>query len=180
MTPRILPFMLLVLCLGCVDLPENDSNMPTAPVAKTLPEELEAHGEIRVDPYYWLRERENPEVIGYLDAENAYTEAMMAHTTDLQETLFAEMRGRIKEDDASVPVRRGGYWYYTRFEEGKQYPIHCRKYLSLDALEEILIDVNELAKDKNYCRVGRWENSPEFSVEVVEARVMKPSASFWS
>ena len=176
MTQRILPLLLLVLCLGCVDLPENDSNMPTAPVAKTLPEELEAHGEIRVDPYYWLRERENPEVISYLEAENAYTEAVMAHTTDLQETLFVEMRGRIKEDDASVPVRRGGYWYYTRFEEGGEYALYGRRKGSLDGPEELLLDGNAFAEGEDYfavrgLSVSSGENILAFATDTVGRRI---------
>lgn len=108
------------------------------------------HGDERMDPYYWLRGREDPEVISYLEAENAYTDAMMAHTEDLQEALFEEITGRIQEDDTSVPYRENGYWYYTRYEEGKDYPIYCRRKGSMDADEEIMIDVNELAEGHEY------------------------------
>ena len=132
-----------------------------APTAPRRPQELTTHGDTRVDPWFWLRDVNDPETLEYLTSENAHTEAIMAPEEELQERLFEEMRGRIKEDDSTVPEKEGEYYYYTRFEEGKQYPIHCRKRLSLDAPEEILINVNELAKDKDYCRVGRWENSPD-------------------
>ena len=132
-----------------------------APTAPQRPQELTTHGETRSDPWFWLRDVSDPETLEYLRAENAHTEAVMASEEPLQQSLYEEMRGRIKEDDSTVPQKEGDYYYYTRFEEGKQYPIHCRKHLSLDAPEQILIDVNELAKDKDYCRVGRWENSPD-------------------
>ena len=135
----------------------TDPNL-TAP---KRPQELTTHGDTRVDPWFWLRDVNDPETLEYLRSENTHTEAVMAPEEVLQNRLFEEMRGRIKEDDSTVPEKEGDYYYYTRFEEGKQYPIHCRKRLSLDAPEEILIDVNELAKDKDYCRVGRWENSPD-------------------
>ena len=131
------------------------------PTAPQRPQELSTHGDTRVDPWFWLRDVKDPATLEYLKAENAYTEAAMQPTEDLQRRLFEEMRGRIKEDDSTVPEKEGDYHYYTRFEEGKQYPIHCRKHLSLDAPEQILIDVNGLAKDKDYCRVARWENSPD-------------------
>ena len=134
--------------------------VPT-PTAPQRPKELTTHGDTRVDPWFWLRDVDDPETLEYLRSENAHTEAVMAPEEELQNRLFREMRGRIKEDDSTVPEKEGDYYYYTRFEEGKQYPVHCRKRLSLDALEEILLDVNELARDKDYCRVGRWENSPD-------------------
>jgi len=115
------------------------------PMAKTDPVKLEMHGDVRTDEYFWLREREDPEVIAYLEAENEYTEAMTAHTNDLQEALFKEIVGRIKQDDSSVPYKDGAYWYYTRYEEGGDYPIFARKRGSLDVKEEIMINANELA-----------------------------------
>jgi len=123
------------------------------PVARIVPHKLEKHGHVRVDNYYWLRERNNPEVIKYLEAENQYTEAMMAHTAALQERLFQEFRTRIKQTDMSVPYRRDGYYYYTRMEEGKEYPIYCRKKGSLAAPEEILVDVNQVAAGHKFCSV---------------------------
>jgi len=120
---------------------------------------LEKHGHIRIDNYYWLRERENPEVIAYLEAENAYTDSMMRHTEDLQEKLYKEIVARIKQTDVSVPYKQDGYFYYTRFEEGKEYPIYCRKKGSLDASENIMIDSNERAAGHGFYSVGAREIS---------------------
>ena len=129
------------------------------PVAAVKPQPLEAHGHVRIDEYYWLRERDNPEVIRYLEAENAYTKAVMAHTDALQERLFEEMKGRVRQDDQSVPYRQGGYFYYTRFEEGKDYPIYARKRGSLGAPEEIMLDGNALAQGKPFFQVMGWQIS---------------------
>jgi len=126
------------------------SPKPQPPVAKVVPHELTEHGDTRIDNYYWLNQRENPEVIEYLTAENNYTDAMMKHTEGLQEKLYNEMLGRIKQDDNSVPYFENEYWYYTRYEEGKEYPIYCRKHLSLENAEEIMLDVNKLAKGYAY------------------------------
>ncbi len=141
------------------------------PMAAARPHELETHGDVRVDEYYWLREREDPEVIAYLESENEYLDGVMAHTEELQETLFEEIRGRIVEDDSSVPYRDGDYWYYTRYEEGKQYPIHCRRPADGDtfggaadpAAEEVLVDVNEIAEGKEYTSV-RPSVSPDHRI----------------
>ena len=141
------------------------------PMAAARPHELETHGDVRVDEYYWLREREDPEVIAYLEAENAYLDGVMAHTEELQETLFEEIRGRIVEDDSSVPYRDGDYWYYTRYEEGRQYPIHCRRSADGDLFggaagpdaEEVLVDVNEIAEGKEYTSV-RPSVSPDHRI----------------
>jgi oligopeptidase B len=124
------------------------------PVAKIEPTELTEHGLTRVDDYFWLRERENPEVIAYLEAENAHTAAAMAHTEEIQAALFEEIRGRIKEDDSSVPFKDGEYFYYTRYEEGMEYPIHARKEGSLDAPEEIMLDANAMAEGHDYFAIG--------------------------
>ncbi len=120
------------------------------PVARVIPEQLESHGHTRVDNYYWLNQRENPEVIAYLEAENEYTGAVMSHTDELREELFSEIKGRIKQTDLSVPVRRGNYFYYTRTEEGRDYSIHARKRGSLDGTEEVILDVNELAEGHDF------------------------------
>ncbi len=128
------------------------------PLAAAVPHEMEIHGDVRVDNYYWLNQRDNPETIAYLEAENEYTEAMTAHTAALQETLAAEFKERIKQDDSSVPYREGSYFYYSRMEEGKDYPIYARKKGSVAAAEEILLDVNELAAGHDgYFRVGGAE-----------------------
>jgi oligopeptidase B len=120
------------------------------PVATIVPQELEIHGDVRVDNYYWLRDREDPAVITYLEAENEYTQAVMAHTEGLQEGLYQEIVGRIKQDDDSVPYKKGEYFYYDRYKEGGDYPIYCRKKGSLDADEEIVIDANKLAEGHEF------------------------------
>lgn len=135
--------------------------VPEAPAAKIEIERAEIHGVVREDPYAWLERREDPEVIAYLEAENAYTESVMADTEDLRERLYREMRGRIQEEDVSVPARKDAYWYYTRTEEGKQYPIYCRKRGRLEAEEEVLLDLNALAEGEEYFRLGAFEVSPD-------------------
>lgn len=132
----------------------------TAPIAAKQPKRIEAQGDVRIDDYFWLRERENPAVRCYLEAENDYTAAVMGHTQALQATLFQEMRGRIQERDASVPEQIGAYFYYHRYEEGKQYPIYCRKQGSLDHVEEILLDQNEVAAGHDFCHLGIYAISP--------------------
>ncbi len=127
---------------------------PRPPIAKRIPKKTTIHGDVLVDDYFWLREKTNPEVIAYLEAENAYTEAMMKPTEALQEALYKEMLARIKQTDLSVPYRDGNYYYYSRTEEGKQYPILCRKKGSLSAPEEIMLDLNELAKGHKYLGLG--------------------------
>ena len=116
------------------------------PRAKVVPKKLEIHGDVRIDNYYWLNERDNPEVIAYLEAENEYTDAVMAHTKDLENLLFEEIKGRIKQTDKTVPYKLDDYYYYTRSEDGKEYRIHCRKKGSLDGEEEIMLDVNVMAR----------------------------------
>lgn len=130
--------------------PENIST----PTVEKKAKDFLMHGDKRVDEYYWLNERENPKVIDYLKAENAYVDTMMSGTKELQEKLFQEMKGRIKEKDESVPVLNNGYFYYNKFEEGKQYPIFCRKKGSLDAPEEIMFDQNKMAEGHKYYSVG--------------------------
>jgi oligopeptidase B len=136
-------------------------NIAKAPVAAIKPFEMTLHGDTRVDNYYWLREAENPEVIDYLNEENAYTDAVMAETKDLQEQLFQEMKGRIKEQDESVPYKEGNYFYYSRFVEGGEYPIYCRKAGSLDGEEEILLNCNELAEGHDYFSMGGMDVSDD-------------------
>lgn len=130
------------------------------PIAKILPKKISVHGDTRVDNYFWLRDREDPDTIPYLDDENRYTEAVMKHTDSLQASLYLEMLGRIKQTDSSVPVKRDDYFYYTRTEQGKQYSFYCRKRGSLDGPEELLLDANALAENRKYCRVGNFSVSP--------------------
>ena len=146
------------------------------PLAKKISKTLKKHGDKRNDDYFWLNDRENPEVIDYLNKENHYYEQMTAHTKDFQNQLFEEMKGRIKEDDSSVPYFFNGYWYITRFETGKNYPIYSRKKGSLTANEEILFDCNEMAKGQSYFQLGGMSISPDnklasFAVDVVGRRI---------
>ena len=119
---------------------------PTPPVAQKKAQTLEAHGDVRVDDYYWLRERTNPEVLAYLEAENAYTEAVLADTAVLRAELFEELKNRIEPDDSTVPVRYNDYYYLTRYEGELEYPIYCRRKGSLDAPDEVILDVNQVAE----------------------------------
>jgi oligopeptidase B len=134
---------------------------PNPPIARKIPKATTLHGVTLVDDYYWLREKAKPEVKAYLDAENAYTEAGTKHTAALQETLYKEMLGRIKESDEQVPVLEDGYWYYTRTQQGKAYPIFCRKKGSLDATEEVYLDQNALAEGKKFHALGGLDVSPD-------------------
>ncbi len=131
------------------------------PVARVEPRIHALHGETRIDDYFWLRDRNDPAVMAYLEAENRYTGEVMKHTEGLQEQLYQEMRGRIKETDLSVPERVDDYFYYTRTETGGQYPIFCRRHGSLEALEEVLLDQNPLAADHAYFKIGVSEVSPD-------------------
>ncbi|WP_442902273.1 S9 family peptidase [Flavobacterium sp. C4GT6] len=146
-----------------------------APVAAIKPEKLEKHGDVRIDNYYWLNERENPEVIDYLNKENEYYQQCTAHTKEFQKELFEEMKGRIKEDDSSVPYLYNGYYYITRYEKGKDYPIYARKKGNLDAPEEIMFDCNELAKGQSYFQLKGINISEDnqwaaFAVDTVSRR----------
>lgn len=130
------------------------------PIAKKVNKELSIHGDTRIDPYYWLNKREDPEVIAYLEAENAYKDANLAHTKDFQNQLFEEIKGRIKQDDQSVPYQENGYFYITRYEKGQEYPIYSRRKETLEATDEILLNVNELAKPYDYYDVSGLSVSP--------------------
>jgi oligopeptidase B len=138
--------------------------LPAPPVARKIPKVMTKFGDRRVDDYFWLREKTNPEVIDYLKAENAYTDAVMKPLEGLRERLYREMLARIKETDESVPYRRRGYWYYTREVKGLQYPILCRRKGSMRSREEVLLDVNELAKGRAYTQVVQLEVSPDGTV----------------
>lgn len=131
---------------------------PTAPRRNKT---LTNHRISRVDPWFWLRNKDDPAVMEYLRAENAYTDAIMKPTEALQDKLYKEMRARIKEDDATVPQKEGPYFYYEKYRKGDQYPIYCRKHQSLDSPEQIILDVNELAEGKPYLQLGICENSPD-------------------
>lgn len=137
--------------------------LPEPPVAEAREYQVEApHGASRADEYYWLRDdtRENPEMLAYLNAENDYADAVLAPLEGLRDELYSELIGRLKQDDATVPYRYKDYWYYTRYEEGKEYPIHARREGSMDAPEEILLDINALAEGHGYYNVGYHKVSP--------------------
>jgi len=132
------------------------------PIAERRPVAATHHGEILTDDYAWLRDREDPATIAYLEAENAWAEANLAPTKPLQERLYQEMLGRIKETDLSVPYRRGDWWYYSRTEEGKQYPIHCRRRGTMETgAEEVLLDLNVLAEGKSFMALGDFAVSDD-------------------
>ncbi|MCR4030180.1 MULTISPECIES: S9 family peptidase [Flavobacterium] len=148
----------------------------SAPKANIIPKTLKKHKETRIDNYFWLNDRENSEVIDYLNQENAYYESMTSHTQNLKDNLFEEMKGRIKEDDSSVPYFYNGYFYITRFETGQDYPIFARKKGSLSAEEEILFNCNEMAKGHAYFKLGGLSISPDnkfasFGVDIVGRRI---------
>ena len=150
-------------------------NEAKPPVAAKIPKILKAHGDERIDNYYWLNEKENPEVIKYLNEENHYYNSATAHTKKFQENLFLEMKSRIKEDDESVPYKKKGYYYITRFKKGQQYPIYSRKKETLQAKEEILFDVNDLAKGHTYFKLIGVSVSPNnkiasFGIDTVSRR----------
>ena len=146
--------------LATAVLSASGTTSTAPPIAKTQPKADTVHGEERIDNYFWLREKSNPEVIEYLEAENRYTEAMTQHTEDFQKQLYQELLGRIKETDLSVPEKMGNYYYYTRTEEGKQYPIYCRKKEGLEVEEEVLLDQNVLAQGHEYLEMGVYNISP--------------------
>ncbi len=137
---------------------------PIPPKVRQEPAVLVEHGHTRIDPYYWLNQRENPEVLAYLQAENAYLQAEMAHTARLQETLFEEIVSRIPQNDQSVPYLERGYLYFSRYEAGLEYPVYLRKKDAPDAPEEVLLNVNELAEGKAYYQVGERSISPDNSI----------------
>lgn len=137
----------------------SQAALPPAPPRQ--PTRLVAHGDVRIDDYYWLRDRSNPAVIAYLQAENEYARAVMADTAALQESLFQEMRGRIRETDSTAPVADGGFWYYQRTVAGLDYPIYCRRAGTMDAPEEVLLDVNQLAEGNAFCEIGEFAVSPD-------------------
>ncbi|MDA0356007.1 MAG: S9 family peptidase [Bacteroidetes bacterium] len=169
---NLLAAICLIFATACNS---NKETMPRPPVAKKIPTNLEKHGDVRVDNYYWLNDRENPEVIDYLNQENDYYDEVTKHTKDFQNNLFEEIKSRIKEDDTSVPYFYNQYWYYTRFETGKQYPIFCRKKGNLESVEEVMFNVNEMAEGHDYFQLNGIEVSPDntlaaFGVDTVSRR----------
>ncbi|SNS19862.1 S9 family peptidase [Dokdonia pacifica] len=175
---KIVPLLILTLIFVSSCNKKNTRNLAknsTPPKAEKKPVNLEKHGDIRVDDYFWMNERDHPEVIDYLERENDYYNKLTEHTREFQTELFEEMKGRIKEDDASVPFKRNGYWYYTRYETGKGYPLYCRKKDSLDNSEIILFDNNEMAEGQAYFNQAGYSISEDnkiaaFGVDLVSRR----------
>ena len=181
---RLINFILIIFLMFTLSCSQtgNISSGPgwpeniQPPKVEKIAKELTLHGDKRTDNYYWLNERENNKVIEYLKAENAYTDTMLASTKGLQEKLFNEMKGRIKEKDESVPYKENGYWYISKFEEGQQYPVISRKKETLDAPEEILLNQDEMAKGHAYFAVGDFEISKDnklmaYSLDTVSRRL---------
>ena len=133
---------------------------PTPPVAKTIAKIDTLHGDVLTDNYFWIRDKTNPEVISYLNAENAYTTARMKHTEALQQKLYDEMLSRIRETDLSVPYRNNGYLYWTATEKGKSYPTFMRRRATAGSPDEVLIDANKLAEGKKFSQIGDLQVSP--------------------
>ena len=139
-------FLALLLSTAVAQSEEADIEPPAATIK---PHELEKHGDVRIDNYFWLNDRENPEVIEYLEAENAYTEKALSHLKGLEDALFEEIKGRIKQTDESVPYKLDNFYYYYRYEEGKSYRIYCRKEGSLDATEQGALETSAAAVAKD-------------------------------
>lgn len=173
---KIILFIFIINITSFIGCSKKDDNMDLMPpIAKKIPKELTIHNHTRIDNYYWLNDRKNPEVIKYLNDENDYTDKMLSHTKNLQKTLFNEIKGRMKQTDISVPFKDNDYYYYSRFEEGKEYPIYCRKNGSLEAKEEVLINVNDLAKGHDYYNLGDYSISSNnkiiaYSEDIVSRR----------
>lgn len=164
----------LIFATSCKTIKMEHKKITPPTVAKK-PKKLEKFNDIRIDNYYWLNERENPEVIKYLEKENEYYDKITAHTKDLKTTLFQEMKSRIKEDDTSVPYKSNGYFYLTKFKKGGQYPIYSRKKGNLNVKEEIIFDVNKMAKNHDYFALNNFSISPNnelatFGVDTVSRR----------
>ena len=175
---KIAPLFLLTLIFVSSCNQKNKRNLAKdiiPPVAEKKSVNLEKHGDIRVDNYFWMNERDHPEVIDYLERENDYYDKLTAHTKEFQTDLFEEMKGRIKEDDASVPYKRNGYWYYVRYETGKGYPVFCRKKDSLESEEIILFDNNVMAEGQAYFNQAGYSVSENnkiaaFGIDLVSRR----------
>ena len=180
-------FLLSGIILSCTsDKKSQEENSAHPPIPEKVPHELTAHGATRIDNYYWMKlsedqknaqskDQQTQRVLKYLDGENRYLNARLKHTEKLQEELYSEMVGRIKQDDESVPYRDNGYWYYARYEQGKEYPVYCRKKESLAAREEIILNVNEMAEGYTYFNVRGFKVSEDnnlvaYGVDTVSRR----------
>lgn len=175
MKASIIPLIIITLIACNTKDKKLDKINATPPTAEKIRKEMTIHGDTRIDDYYWLNERENPKVIAYLTAENKYLDTMLSPVKDLRERLYEEMKGRIKEKDESVPYFENGYLYYTRYEQGKEYPVYCRKKGGKDAPEEIILNVNVLASGHEYYNATGLNVSPDnkllaYGVDTVSRR----------
>jgi oligopeptidase B len=177
----------IMLLTNCSEMKKQSEVKLAPPVAEKIAKELVAHGDVRIDNYYWMRltdeqktaatpDEQTVKVLDYLRAENTYTNEVLGHTKQFQDSLFEEMKSRVKEDDESVPYFRNGYWYYTRFEAGKEYPVYCRKKGMLEAKEEVMLDVNVMAAHYDFYNVGGLSVSPDnkilaFSEDTLSRRI---------
>ena len=172
----VFPLLAITTLMACNTTEKKKEQMNvTPPTVEKIRKELTANGDTRIDNYYWLNERENPKVIAYLTAENKYLDTMLSPVKEFRGKLYEEMKGRIKEKDESVPYFENGYLYYTRFEEGKEYPIHCRKKGSSSAPEEVMLNVNDMAKGHEFFNVSGLNVSPDnkllaYGVDTVSRR----------
>src|SRR5215831_9632048 len=157
--PASVAGLLSLVALSCMTT--SALSAPSPPVAERLAHPVTMHGDTRPDDYYWMKDKKDPRVIHYLDAENAYADSMTAGSKGLQQTLYAEMLGRIQQTDLTVPYRKGDFLYYTRTEEGKQYPYYCRRKGTMDAPEQLLLDLNSLAEGHKFMAVDVYEVSPD-------------------
>jgi oligopeptidase B len=159
---RLSIYLLLSICLvSCFHMKNHTAKRPQPPVAKEIISNLEKHGDIRVDPYFWMRERDTKPVLDYIEAENKYAESILKSAKPIADELFNEMKTRIKEDDSTPPSKMDNYYYYVRYEKGKEYAIYCRKEGSLKAKEEIILDINQYAKGKSYYSAHLIDPSPD-------------------
>lgn len=177
---KLIPHLTSALLISCIfagcEIKEKEAmKRPLPPRAEKIEKKLTAHGQTRSDYYYWLNNREDQKVIDYLEAENNYTDTVMAHTETFQEKLYEEIVGRIKQTDESVPYKSNGYWYYTRYEDGQEYPIFCRKKETLENEEEVMLNVNIMAEGHEYYQVAGLNVSLDnklvaFGVDTVSRR----------
>ena len=180
------PILTLLAAALLTNCTTSNPNMITPPDAKKIPKKMTVHGDTRTDNYFWMRltdeqkEAEKPDgqtqdVLDYLNAENDYLKKMLKHTEALQQNLFDEITGRIKQDDESVPYKKRGYTYYSRFEKGEDYPLYCRKKNTSKAQEEILLNGPEMGDGKSYFSIGTYSISTNnslmaYSVDLVSRR----------
>lgn len=175
MKSLFISFLTALSLISCFHMKNRSAKTIQAPVAKEIATNLEKHGDVRHDPYFWMRERDSKPVLDYISAENEYTESILKPSKSTADTLFQEMKTRIKEDDSTPPYKIGNYFYYVRYEKGKEYPIYCRKLSNLKAQEEIILDINVLAKGKPYYSAFMIDPSPDhkllaFAVDEVGRR----------